>query len=348
MKTRKRITIFAIMIALSLVVMSVISNSDARAADEVIKWRMQVLWDAATLPYKIEQTFVDRVKELSGGRMEIKIFAPGSLVPTNQMLDAVQNGMFEMTKQYEGYDIGRLPHAAFTSALPCGFPDTWQLDTWFWARGGIEMLREEYKKMGVYYLAPTIYNEEPIHSKFPINSIADMKGKKARFVGVAGPVLNKLGARVTPMPTAEVYSALEKGVIDFADRGGLPANYDVGLYEVAEYIILPGFHQPVTASYYGANLDAWNKLPKDIQAILECAAREAAADLFQLNLTESMAALEKFKQKGCKVIYLPKEDIMKARTVAMEVWEEYAAKSPFARQVYESQKAWMKQLGLLD
>ena len=263
------------------------------------------------------------------------------------MLDAIQKGMFEMTKQYEGYDIGRLPHAAFTSAMPCGYTNTWQLDTWFWAKGGIEMLREEYKKMGVYYLAPTIYDEEPIHSKFPINSIADMKGKKARFVGVAGPVLNKLGARVTPMATAEVYSALEKGVIDFADRGGLPANYDVGLYEVAKYIILPGFHQPVTATYYATNLKAWNKLPKDIQAILECAAREAAADLFQLNKTRSMEALEKFKEKGCKVIYLPEADIMQARKVAMEVWEEYANKSALARKVLDSQKAWMKELGLL-
>jgi TRAP-type mannitol/chloroaromatic compound transport system substrate-binding protein len=309
---------------------------------------MQVLWDAATLPYEIEKKFVDRVRELTGGRMEIKIFAPGSLVPTNQMLDAIQKGMFEMTKQYEGYDIGRLPHAAFTSALPCGFTETWQLDTWFWAKGGIEMLREEYRKMGVFYLAPTIYNEEPIHSKLPIRSIADMKGKKARFVGAAGPVLNKLGARVTPMATAEVYSALEKGVIDFADRGGLPANYDVGLYEVAKYIILPGFHQPVTATYYATNLDAWNKLPKDIQAILECAAREAAADLFQLNITRSMEAMEKFKQKGCKVIYLPEDDIMNARKVAMGVWEEYAKKSARARQVLDSQKAWMKQLGLID
>ena len=346
MKVHVRRAIFVGMIVLGLVITPLLPGSGAEAAD-VIKWRMQVLWDAATLPYAIEKTFVDRVKELTGGRMEIKIFAPGSLVPTNQMLDAIQKGMFEMTKQYEGYDIGRLPHAAFTSAMPCGYSNTWQLDTWFWAKGGIEMLREEYKKMGVYYLAPTIYDEEPIHSKFPINSIADMKGKKARFVGVAGPVLNKLGARVTPMATAEVYSALEKGVIDFADRGGLPANYDVGLYEVAKYIILPGFHQPVTATYYAANLKAWNKLPKDIQAILECAAREAAADLFQLNKTKSMVALDKFKKKGCKVIYLPEADIMKARKVAMEVWEDYANKSALARKVLDSQKAWMKELGLL-
>ena len=207
--------------------------------------------------------------------------------------------------------------------------------------------QEEYKKLGVYYIAPAVYDEEPIHSKFPIRSIDDMKGKKGRFVGAAGKFMNKLGARVTPMATAEVYSALEKGVIDFADRGGLPANYDVGLYEVAKYIVLPGFHQPVTACYYAANLDAWNKLPKDIQAILECAAREAAADLFQLNKTRSMEALKKFKEKGVEVIYLPEADTMKARKVAMEVWEEYAKKSPFAQKVFDSQKAWMKELGLL-
>lgn len=348
MKIRSTISFIAVLIVVGLFIMPVFSHSNAQAEEKVIKWRMQVLWDAGTLPYKIEQSFVNRVKELTGGRMEIKIFAPGSLVPTNQMLDAIQKGMFEMTKQYEGYDIGRLPHAAFTSSLPCGFTDTWQFDTWFWTRGGIDMMREEYKKMGVFYLSPTIYNEEPIHSKIPIHSIADMKGKKGRFVGVAGPVMNALGARVTPMATADVYSALEKGVIDFADRGGLPANYDVGFYEVAKYIILPGFHQPVTATYYAANLNAWNKLPKDIQAILECAAREASADLFQLNLTESMKALEKFKEKGCEVIYLPEAEIKKARKVAMQVWEEYADKSPFARNVLDSQKAWMKDLGLID
>ncbi|MBW1714042.1 MAG: TRAP transporter substrate-binding protein DctP, partial [Deltaproteobacteria bacterium] len=229
----------------------------AQAEQKVIKWRMQVLWDSGTLPYKIEVWFADRVKQLTGGRMEIKIFGPGSLVPTNQMLDAIQGGMFEMMKQYEGYYIGKMPAVAFTSALPLGFTDAWQFETWFWQLGGVKMLREAYKKQGVYYIAPNLYGQEPIHSKFPIHKIEDWKGKKGRFVGLAGPVMEKLGAAVTPLPTAEVYPALEKGVIDFADRGGLAANYDAGLYEVAKYIILPGFHQPTTACIYAANLAAW-------------------------------------------------------------------------------------------
>jgi hypothetical protein len=126
------------------------------------------------------------------------------------------------------------------------------LETWFWKQGGIELVRDSYEKLGVYYLAPTIYGQEPIHAKSSIHSLDDMKGKKARFVGLALPVMQKLEVAATPMATAEVYDALAKGVIDFADRGGLAANYDVGLYEVSKYIILPGFHQPVTATgaYY--------------------------------------------------------------------------------------------------
>ena len=318
------------------------------AAKETYQWRMQVLWDSGTLPFKIEKQFAERVAELTDGRLQIKIFPPGSLIPTNQMLDGLQTGMLDMMKQYEGYYIGKMPEVAFTSALPLGFTDTWQFETWFWQLGGVEMLRDSYAALNCYYIAPTIYGQEPIHSTYPIHSLEDLKGKKGRFVGLAGPVMQKLGAAVTPLPTAEVYSALEKGVIDFADRGGLAANYDAGLYEVAKYIILPGFHQPTTATCYVANMDSWNKLPKDIQNIVESAAREASAELFQQHLVKGMEALQKFKEKGCEVIYLPDEEVNKIRSVAVEVWEEYAAKSEKAKKVFESQKAWMESLGLLD
>ena len=344
----KRFIRVVVCLLLSIIFSWQIVPATSSAADKVIQWRMQVLWDPGTLPYEIEQQFVERVKALTGGRLEIKIFPPGSLVPTNQMLDAVQAGMFDMMKQYEGYYIGKMPEVAFTSSLPCGFTDTWQFETWFWEKGGVDMLRESYAKYNAYYIGPTIYGQEPIHSKVPIRSIDDLKGKKGRFVGLAGPVMTKLGAAVTPLPTAEVYSALEKGVIDFADRGGLAANYAAGLHEVAKYIILPGFHQPVTSTCYVANMNAWNKLPDDIKAILECAVRESSADLFQLHMTRGMEALIKFKEKGCEVIYLPDSEVKKARLQAIEVWEEYGNKSEQARKVLDSQKAWMKELGLLD
>lgn len=343
---RNMSVVLGFFLASCIVVSSMPTNLSA--AEKVVSWRMQVLWDPGTLPYKVEEQFVKRVSELTGGRLVIKVFPPDSLVPTNEMLDAIQSGMFEMMKTYEGYYIGKMPEVAFTSSLPCGFTDAWQLELWFWEKGGVEMLRESYKPLGVYYLAPTVYGEEPIHSKFPINKISDLKGKKGRFVGLAGPALAKLGASVTPLPTAEVYSALEKGVIDFADRGSLQANYDAGLYEVAKYIIFPGFHQPVTSSCYAVNMAAWNKLPKDIQAILECAAREASAELFQQEYAKGMDSIKKYQEKGVTIIRLPEEEVKKARKDVMAVWEEYAKKSPKARKVLDSQKAWMRQLGLIE
>lgn len=343
MKSRRIVGLILVAILCAVMALPAVSQ----AAGKTTKWKMQVLWDPSTLPYKIAERFVDRVNVLTDGRLQIKLFAPGSLVPTNQMLDALQGGMIQMMWQYEGYYIGKMPEVAFTSALPLGFTDAWQFETWFWQLGGVEILREAYAKLGCYYIAPTIYGQEPIHSKIPIHSLADMKGKKGRFVGLAGPVMKKLGAAVTPMPTAEVYSALEKGVIDFADRGGLAANYDAGLYEVAKYIILPGFHQPTTATCYVANMAAWNKLPDDVKAIVETASREASAELFQLHLVKGMEALQKFKEKGCEVIYLSDAEVKKIRKAAMEVWEAQADKSETARKILDSQKAWMKQLGLL-
>ena len=115
---------FASILVVLPIVFMLLLPAATPAAEKVIKWRMQVLWDPGTLPYKVEEKFVDRVKELTNGRLEIKLFAPGSLVPTAQMLDSLQAGMIDMMKQYEGYYIGKMLEVAFTSALPLGFTDT--------------------------------------------------------------------------------------------------------------------------------------------------------------------------------------------------------------------------------
>lgn len=340
---------YVLMALLIAVFVADLALPNAQAQEmKVIKWRMQVLWDAGTLPYKLEQNFAERVKQLTGGRLEITVYPPGGLVPTMQMFDSLQAGMFEMMKTYEGYYMGKNAVFAFTSSLPLGFTDTWQFETWFWELGGINILRDVYAKFNMYYLSPTIYGEEPIHSKFPIRSVEDLKGKKGRFVGLAQPVLSKLGASVSPLPTAEVYSALEKGVVDFADRGGLAANWDAGLQQVAKYIILPGFHQPTTATCFVVNMNAWKALPPDLQAILEASARESSMILFAKNLVADYQALENFRKAGVEVIYIKPEEIKKIRKIAMEVWEEYADKSSEARMAYDSQKSWMKTLGLVD
>lgn len=313
-----------------------------------VSWRMQALWDAGTTPYEYEKNFVERVAELTDGKFQIRLFAGGQLAPSAQAFEAVRAGAFQMMKTFDGYEAGSIPAFAFTSTVPFGFPESDQYEAWFYEKGGLELAREAYAKAGLFYIAPTVYGQEPIHSKFPLNTLDELKGKKGRFVGLASMVMGEYGISTTGLPTAEVYQALEKGVIDLADRGDLTANFEAGLGEVAQYVIVPGFHQPTTATSYIANQAAYEKLPESYKAALAVAAREISSSLRQHILAQDAVALKKFQEQGAEVIHLNPEIITEGRPTAMKGWRKAAGDDELANKILDSQVAFMKELGLID
>jgi len=316
-------------------------------AQGAVKWRMQALWDPGTTPQKFEERFVKRVAELTGGKFTIELFAAGQIVPAAQAFDAVRGGAFEMMKTFDGYEAGKIPAFAFTSTIPFGFPESDQYEAWFYEKGGIEMAREAYAPAGLVYIAPTVYGQEPLHSKVPIAKIADLQGKKGRFVGLASSVMGAFGVAVSPLPTGEVYSALDKGVIDIADRGDLTANFEAGLAEVAKYVLVPGVHQPTTATCYVANRGAYDKLPADFKAAMAVAAREVSGALRQHILVQDTLAIEKYKAKGVTVSSFDPADILANRPKAVAAWQAATKDNALAKKILESQIAFMKQLGVL-
>lgn len=316
-------------------------------AQSTTTWRMQTLWDGGTTAQKFEEKFVARVAELTGGRFKINLFSAGQIAPPAQAFDAVRGGAFEMMKTFDGYEAGKIPSLAFTSTIPFGFPESDQYEAWFYERGGLELARQAYAAAGMFYVAPTVYGQEPLHSKVAIRKMSDLKGKKGRFVGLASTVMGAMGVAVTTMPTGEVYSALDKGVVDFADRGDLLSNFDSGLAEVAKYVILPGFHQPTTATSYVANKGAYDKLPADFKAALAVAAREVSGAFRQHLLVNDAVALGKYKAKGCEIIYMPADEIKAARPKALEAWKTATKGDALATKILDSQSTFMKDLGLL-
>lgn len=312
-----------------------------------VKWRMQALWDPGTTPQKFEERFVKRVAELTGGKFTIELFAGGQIVPAAQAFDAVRGGAFEMMKTFDGYEAGKIPAFAFTSTIPFGFPESDQYEAWFYEMGGLDMAREAYAPAGLVYIAPTVYGQEPIHAKMPITKIADLAGKKGRFVGLASAVMGAFGVSVSPLPTGEVYSALDKGVIDIADRGDLTANFEAGIAEVAKHVVLPGVHQPTTATSYVANRGAYEKLPAEFKAALAVAAREISASLRQHILVQDALSLEKYKAKGCTIHTFDQADILANRPKAVVAWQAATKDNPLAKKILDSQIAFMKRLGVL-
>ena len=325
---------------------AIVAASSVRAQG-VTKWRMQALWGGGTTPQLYEEKFCERVKQLTGGSLEITPFAGGQIVPAAQAFDAVRGGAFEMMKTFDGYTAGKIPAHGFSSTVPFGFPEADQYEAWFYERDGLAMAKESYEAAGLTYVAPTVYGEEPIHSKVEIRKIADMNGLKGRFVGLASAVMGDFGVSVSPLPTSEVYSALDKGLVDFADRGDIKANYEEGLQEVAKFLILPGVHQPSTATAYVANTAAYGRLDDQQKAALEVAAREVSGALRQNIIVDNGEYLRKYEEAGVEIIDLDADDVAESRAKAVESWKKAAGEDDLARRKMESHMSLMQELRLL-
>ena len=316
-------------------------------AQSKVTWRMQALWGGGTTPMIFEEAFCDRVRELTDGAFDITPFSGGAIVPNAEAFDAVRGGAFELMKTYDGYTAGKIPAHGFTSSVPFGFPEADQFESWFYERGGLDFAKASYAPAGLTYIAPTVYGEEPIHSKVAIRSIADMNGLKGRFVGLASQVMADFGVAVSPLGTADVYSALEKGLIDFADRGDIKANYEAGLHEVTKYLLLPGVHQPTTATAYVANTSAYNRLSDQHRAALEVAAREISGALRQDIMVSNAEYVGKFIEAGIDIIELDPQDIVDNRAKAIASWDKATRNDDLAKQIMHSQRELMEDYRLI-
>jgi TRAP-type mannitol/chloroaromatic compound transport system substrate-binding protein len=182
----------------------------------------------------------------------------------------------------------------------------------------------------------------------PIGKMEDFKGLKMRVPqGMTAMLFQELGASVVVLPGGEVYSALDKGVINTSDWASPSMNQRMGFYQVAKYTNYPGFHSMPMASFT-VNINEWNKLPDDIKQILKTACREWCWDSIERIAIDDIRALKEMKANGVTVQTWTKEDLTRVRAKAMAMWDEFAKKSPMAKKVIDSQKEWLRELKLID
>ena len=321
-------------------------------AQAPIKWRIQTSWDAGTAGYTAFQKFCANVKVISENRVQFQPFPAGSLVGTFEMFDAVKSGVFDAMHVFTIYWAGKMPVTAFLSSYPLALdrPDQWE--TWFYELGGLQIARKAYRAHNMFYVGPIQHDMNLIHSKVPIRSFEEFKGKKIRYPGgMIAEVFSYAGVSTTILPGAEVYQALEKGVIDGADFVGPAVNYNLGFAEVAKYIIMgppstPCLHQPVDLMDLTVNMAKWTALPKSLQDLLIAATRQHSWDQYAYIQKENTAAWDKYKAKGVQVIRLSDEDVQKFRRFAIPMWFKWAKKDPLAREAFASQLAFMKTISV--
>jgi TRAP-type mannitol/chloroaromatic compound transport system substrate-binding protein len=316
-----------------------------------IKIKMQTAWDAGTVGFVEFQKFAKLVGEMSEGKLTVEPFPAGAIVGTFEMFDAVKAGVFDAYHSFDVYWVGKVPACTFLSSYPFSLdrPDQWE--TWYRELGGMEVAREAYGKHNMYYLGPIQHDDNLIHSKVPIRSFEDFKGKKIRYPGgVIADIYRAAGVSTVLLPGGEVYPALEKGVIDASDYVGAAVNYNLGYGEIAKYIIMgppstPCLHQPVDLMSVEVNMNTWKKIPKHLQLLLESAVTMHSWMQYTAIQKADLQAFDDFQKKqGVTIIRLKDSDIEKFKKFAPELWVKWARKDPLAMKAFKSQWEYLKSI----
>ena len=260
------------LMAVGMTLVAAITAVTTTAAQERERWKMQSAFPGnlshlGTSAIRLEG-MVDR---LSGGNFELKFFEPGALVPALECFDAAAKGSVEACFTTAGYHTGKYPALAFFTAVPFG-PSFGEYFAWMQFGGGKELQNEIYGRHGLYSLDCNMIGPETSGwFKEQVESLEDLRGLKMRFFGLGAQVMQKLGVSTQLLAGADIYPALERGVIDATEFSMPNMDIDLGFHQVAKYNYYPGWHQQSSIGELLMNKEAWEALDDQNQAILEAA-----------------------------------------------------------------------------
>lgn len=321
----------------------------ASAADRVLKIQTSSNASHASLAY-LNEEWVPKLEAMTGGSLTVELLPINAVVPRRETPEAIGVGILDGDLTSINYFAGVDPAFALMGDLIAGYDSADQIQAFCAQGGGKEMLQKLYDTHfpGVHVVGCGAYAREAFVSKVPVRGVADLAGLKIRSPeGLAADVFKRAGAAPVSMAGSETYGALEKGVIDAADNSAYANNDANGMHKIAKYPIYPGIHSTPILQFTVSE-QVWDELTEAEQVALETwylAAYNGLRQHFE-RLDRQLVARDKAEGE-ITVIDWPQEERDKFRKIAQEAWEDFAAGSDLAKEVYDAHIAFMKEAGLL-
>jgi TRAP-type C4-dicarboxylate transport system substrate-binding protein len=270
-----------------------------------------------------------KINKEFGDKYQIKIHYGAALGPHKQAPEAVKTGGYEGAMFAVGYYPNKFPLLSVME-LPFLAPrkteDRAKVERALFAQPDIAA--EMAKRWKIHYFAPAIVPAYEFMGNSKIASVADMKGVKMRISGLNSKALQVFGAVPTMVTAPEGYTALERGTID---SFGFPYSYAFGaykLYEVSKYCT-EGIGMGGIQTFIGISLNAWNKMPEKLKAMLPELQKKAAEALFVAYEKADKKWIPIFKEK-LEVSQFPPAERAKLASGASKFWGEWAAEQEAA------------------
>ena len=320
----------------------------AQAAD-TFNLKFQSSDNTGNQNFLLKKEWAARVKEATGGRVNIEMMPVGSIVKHTETMDAIGSGILDGHVTATGYFSGKDPAFGLIGNTVGAWGDPNEMLLFMEQGGGTELIREMYKPYGLYFIGASATGLEAFVSKVPLDGVADLKGLKMRAPeGLVQAVFAAAGAAPVGLPGSEVYTSLDKGVIDAADYTVFSTNEQQGMHKIAKHPVYPGFHaMPVLD--VSINAKTWNKMGADLQQILTMSVRDFARQMTSKLKMADLAAVAKVKARGDVTIHdWSAEERNKFRAIAMTEWKKFSEKSPNAKKVYDVLTKFMADNGMLN
>ncbi|MBX2879041.1 MAG: TRAP transporter substrate-binding protein DctP [Granulosicoccus sp.] len=322
----------------------------AASAETVLKLQTSTQSGSYEFQY-IEEEWGKRLEAMSGGEIKVEFFAINSIVDRAETPEAVMAGVLNGDLTAVSYFSGRNPAFAILGDLIAGYDTVDQTQSFCRYGGGRDALQALWDSVlpdAVHVVGCGAVSKEALVSKVKIEGVDDFAGVKIRSPsGLAATVFKAAGAAPVSMSLSDVFTSLEKGVIDAADASAYINNSTSGFHQVAKFPLYPGIHS-MAMRQFTINKELWDELSEQHQLVLETWFYAAYDDVRrQLDLQDRAQVAEDNAGGDITVVDWSQAERDKFREIATKAWEETAGKSDEARSALDAHYDYMKSIGLL-
>ncbi|MCC5988622.1 MAG: TRAP transporter substrate-binding protein [Pararhodobacter sp.] len=321
--------------------------ASATSADALDRVRWQVPMAFASTLTALGDTMpwvADQLRATTAGQIDLRVAEPGTVIPALSIFENVSEGNIDAGYSWMGYEWGTVPASALFGATPFGL-ESIEFLAWMTHHGGQELLEELFHAYNVHpILCGTISPETAGWFREEMNTVEDLRGLRFRAAGIGGEIFQEFGMSVTLLPGGELYQALETGTLDGTEFSLPTVDEQLGFYQVADYLYLPGWHQPATNQFLYINLDVWNGLSETTQAMLNMACM--AGNAYSIARAEALqgAVITSFEERGTNVRTYSDEQIAAFYEATQTVMARWSEQDEMFGRVYESQMAFQAEL----
>jgi len=282
------------------------------------------------------ELFCRYVTEATNGKVSIRHFPAGEIIPALHVLDAVSDNTIELGHTVSHYYYSKNPILCFDATVPFGL-NARQMNAWMFEGDGMKLTREIFQpyKLVNFPMGNTGAQMGGWYRK-EIRGTADLRGMTMRTAGFAGEVLSRLGVVPQQLGPADIYPSLKKGTLDAVEYVGPYDDEKLGFNKVAKYYYYPGWWEggPQVSLY--VNSAAWANLPKSYQSTIEAASRAAHVSMTARYDALNAAALRRLIGAGTQLRAFPRSVMDAAWDAANKVYAEFAGKDPKFKAVYDN------------